>query len=134
MFGIDTSVGEGDSLSLSTRGVGAGGFKYTVSGVSVGEIYLVRVSAKGENPSAYVEGWNMSRWYRGLPGYGTPLKPSKSGWLKGSVIVRIPDHTIAFNVYLNSGNTRNGRNWFDNLEIYRIWGAPYPDISPSVKD
>ena len=133
-FGVDRTTGDGDKESLMTTGVGAGGYKYAVKNAKGGEIYLIRVSAKGENPYVYVEGWDMSRWYRGLPGCVIPLKPVKgSDWLHGTAFVRVPDNTIAFTVYLNSRNTKSGRNWFDNLEVYRIWGGSYPDVTTGKK-
>ena len=131
-FGIDTSVGDGDSRSLSMCGVGEGGFKYTVKkDVRPGDMYLVRVSAKGDTASASIGGWDMCRWYRGLPGVGIPLKAADSGWRRGFAFIRIPDDTIGFTVYLNAHDKPGGRTWFDNLEVYKLMGDPFPDADPS---
>ena len=128
-FGVDASFGEGDMSSLCATGAVRGCFLVTQKGVNPGECYAVKASAFGEGVSASVSWKDAKGKYVGRTTQ-MAFKGDAHGWRHGLASVRIPSGAMRIMLTLSVDLAEGEKAWFDNVAIYKLSGAPGPEMDP----
>lgn len=124
VFGLDASVGEGDSSSLCMKDIDCGFFYVDLPRkVKMGERYGVMVSAKGSNVRADIH-WRMKP---GVPQIeDTQIHFSgedEAGWRHVASVVRVPDGVLGMRLQLSTKTwvgRRADRIWLDNFAVFPL--------------
>ncbi len=119
VFGIDAATGDAGSLCM--KGVGNGCFCFPLDGVKPGETYIVRVSAKGANPTANASWQKDGVWQWRIPSADIFLPPAQSedAWRRAETLIHIPEGINRMVILLCAKQGPNDKTWFDGLQIYR---------------
>jgi hypothetical protein len=119
VYGIDTSVGDGDSSSIAMKG-GPFGNVSAIIPVMWGESYAVSVSVR--SPKAAAEAcWMVDgkwKWTESI--HFKFSEPDANGWRRALVTVRIPKGADKLGLIANAKLSDGETAWFDNFSIVKI--------------
>lgn len=119
VYGIDTSIGDGDSSSIAMRGGPFGNVACTIPAMH-GESYAVSVSVR--SPKAAAEAcWQIDGKWQWA--YAIQLRfsePDSNGWRRAVETVRIPHGAKNLSLIANAKLEPGEMAWFDNFKIIKI--------------
>ena len=122
-FGMDSTVGCGDSSSYCATGVESGCFQCSVP-AKCGEYFVIEFSVKNAGG-----GWcranitsnekDLLGWL--IPGYTITLgEPDADGWRRGSAFVRIPDFGKGVSFTAGFALKESEKAYIDNVHFYKV--------------
>lgn len=121
-FGIDTSMGDGDSFSVRAESA-KGSFLYSVKDVKFGEYYSISASLKGH---AYLRcAWKRKGSFDWtLPHHAIPFKDVGGEWCRALGAVGVPENCDEM-VLLFPFDLADGESvWLDNVSAAKIFTIP----------
>lgn len=124
VFGLDTSVGEGDLSSLCMTNIDCGFFYVDIPRkVEKGERYGVMVSAKGSNVRADIQ-WKMKPGVAPLEDTQVHFsKEDGNGWRHVASVVRVPEGAVGMRLSLSVKTwvgRRSDKVWLDNFAVFPL--------------
>lgn len=127
-FGIDGTVGDGDTSSIVMNGVHGCVTAYARNCKS-GSRYLVRVVSRGEGDAGVgvsVSWLKNGKWDFKTPSVQIPaVGITSSGWIEHLAVVDVPEGNDGFGVKMCGTLRRGQRVWFDNPSVHEM--PPYPE-------
>jgi len=119
VYGVDTTVGDGDSRSIAMKGGPFGNVSYAVD-VKEGELYALSVSVR--SPKAIAEAcWLTNKQWQWKDAPQIDLgDPNSDGWRRGVVTVRVPKGATKLGVFVSARLKDGEMAWFDNFSIVKL--------------
>ena len=119
VYGIDTSVGDGDTSSIAIRGGPFGNVAFHAKAMW-GEMYAVSLSVR--SPKAAAEAcWQIDGRWRWAEAVHLEFgAPDAAGWRRASAVVRIPQGATLLGLIANARLAQGEMAWFDNFSVVKL--------------